>query len=159
MASSTGESGQGSAKAKRSQSQGVPLIVFEDDELPTQSKDQRTHSDDREGQNPPQKDKPSHEAVLEAMISDTPMVSPVHSMKPSPASKKTPVTGVRSGGKVRSASVSSSGSAKPAQSGSASASIDPEGAAGDVQSMDIEQTGDNDEVLVNPNDYRNPLLI
>ena len=155
MASSTGESGQGLAKARRPQSQGVPLIVFSDNEQPTQSQDtQRTRSDVREGQNLPQEDKPSHEAVLEDMISDTPMVSPVQSIKPSPASKKTPVTGVQSGDKVRSASASSSGSAKPAQSGGASNIIDLEGAVNVVPLIDYEQAMEVDDTTVNPNDYR-----
>ena len=86
------------------------------------------------------------------MTTDSPMVSPVQSIMPSPASKKTPVTGVRSGGEVRSASASS-GSAKPAQSGSAETSSVPDSAAGGVQPMDIEQTEDKDETRINPNNY------
>ena len=113
------------------------MIVFDDNEQPTQSQDQGTRNDDRVGQRTHQIDKPSSEAVLQAMTSDTPMVSPVQSVKPSPASKKTPVTGVRTGGEVRSASASSR-STKLAQSGSADSSVVPGGAAGDVQPMDVE---------------------
>ena len=136
MASGAGsESGQGSAKAKGSQSQSViPLIVYSDNELSTQSVDQRIRGDSREGQLLSQPDRASSEAVLEAMTTDAPMVSPVQSLKPSPASKKTPVTGVQSGGKGRWASVSL-GSGKPGQSGMASLSADSKGTAGDVQSQ------------------------
>ena len=119
MASSTGgESGEGLAKAKRPQCQGVPLVVLSDEpSIQSPSQQRASSSDVREGQYLPQKDKPSHEAVLEDMITDTPMVSPVQSIRPSPVRKLTPVTGVQSRGKDGSASASSgSGIVKPGQS-------------------------------------------
>ena len=144
MASSTGggESGEGLRRqAKRTQSQGVPLLVLSDEPTAQPLGQQGTQSCDvREGQLQPQQDKPSHEAVLEAMITDSPMVSPVQSIKPSPVSKQTPVTGVQSAGKAGPASASSgSGDVKTGQSGNTSEIIDLAGAVTIVSLKDHEQ--------------------
>ena len=158
MASSTGgESGEGLVKAKRSQSQGVPLLVLSD-EPSTQSQSQQgaQSCDVREGQLQPQKDKPSHEAVLEAMITDSPMVSPVQSIKPSPVSKQTPLKGAQSAGKAGPSSASSgSGDVKTGQSGNTSEIIDLAGAVTIVSLKDHEQQMEVDE-LDDPNIYRSP---
>ena len=160
MASSTGgESGEGLAKAKRPQSQGVPLLVLSDEPSTQSQGQQRAQSSDvREGQFHPQIDKPSHEAVLEDMITDSPMVSPVQSIRPSPVRKLTPVTGVQSGGKAGTASASSgSGNVKSGQSGNSRDIIDLEGAVNIVSLKDIEQHMEVDE-QVDPNDYRAPRI-
>ena len=157
--SGSGESGEGlSQKAKRTQALGVPLLVLSDEPTAHSPSQQGTPSCDvRKGQLQPQKDKSSPEEVLEAMITDSPMVSPVQSIKPSPVRKKTPAQGAQSAGKVRAMRASSGpNDVKTGQSSSTSDVIDLTGAVNIVKISDIEQQMEVDEVMDDPNVYRSP---